>query len=142
MESLNKARANLKHFDVKVEGSNIERFRTDVEEFFEEEFPKFFDKEFSEVSLSSLIQFDNVRKHFDYAEECLNEDKKEKALGHFNIAFENLVDNFEEKFKAQRGRNPLELGERLDFLGGGMLGRELTIKWQILFAVSKRFSRY
>lgn len=117
MESLDEARGNLKHLDVKPDKSNLERFRKDVEEFFDRNFEKFFPKGFREVSLSSLIEDELVRKNFEKALTLAEESKYEESMEQIAIGFNRLITDFEDRKKGENGENPLIFGPNMRYVG-------------------------
>ena len=70
---LNKARVNFKHYGILPDPSEAQKFRGYTEDFLRVSFEKFFGEDFDEISLSSLIGFEDVKKHVQIAERKLKE---------------------------------------------------------------------
>jgi len=72
--ALNTARVNFKHYGNLPDPSEAQKFRGYTEDFLRVSFEKFLGEDFDQISLSSLIRFDDVRKHVQIAEKKLKEE--------------------------------------------------------------------
>lgn len=96
MFNLNKKRVALKH-----EGSlpallDIEISRVYVTEFFNQNTPIFFDIEFSEISLVSLVKYESVKEYLSNSLNNLKDNDFENSIINSHIAFKELLYCFEE----------------------------------------------
>ncbi len=80
IKKLNIIRNNLKHSGILPSDDDIEKCRLDVSRFFEENTPKLFNIEFSEITLSEIIANDKARKYLKKAESSIKTDKKSAFL--------------------------------------------------------------
>ncbi len=62
MKRLNKARVNLKHNGILLNKSDVETFRVNAKDFFEDNTKLVFNINFSEISMIELVQNSEVRK--------------------------------------------------------------------------------
>jgi len=113
---LNMARTGFKHGGTPPSKLAIEGFRATATNFFEENTPKVFGVNLSDISLIGLVQDEKVRKILEEAEKMLKEEKIEDALDNAALAFTVLVDDYENSKKDKFGRSPFFFGERLHFL--------------------------
>jgi hypothetical protein len=95
MARLNKARADWKHYGIRVSASQIIDFRANVADFFRENTPKVFGFSFEEISMAALVQSKEVQDHLLKAEQLHSTGDIKAALTETAIAFLNLLERFE-----------------------------------------------
>lgn len=117
MRRLNRARIALKHDGIYPNPSDIESFRVNSENFFEENTPIVFNIEFNEISLVDLIENEVVKKILKDSQKLIQEEEFKESLELIAIAFEVLISDYEES-KRSFGRSPFLIGESLSFLSG------------------------
>lgn len=104
MDRLNSARVEFKHHGNMLSTSDIEKFRVNVTDFFEENTSLIFGIEFSKISMTYLIQNTRVRTLLDEANALIEEGKRGDALTKNAIAFAQLIDDYTQNEKARRYR--------------------------------------
>ncbi len=85
---LNKARVNFKHFGLEPRLEDVIKFKDSLEEFYKKEIKKYFDIEYSEISLAILIEHRRIQNYLKEAEKLIGDDKYEKSIFFSAIAFE------------------------------------------------------
>jgi hypothetical protein len=95
IKRLNQVRNSLKHSGIFPSEDDIEKCRQDVHYFFEENTPKLFDIEFSEIFLSEIVANEEARKYLKNAEKIFKTDKK-KAFLNICEAYRCLMKDSEE----------------------------------------------
>jgi len=124
MRSFNARRVNIKHKGLLPSKSDIEISRVSVTEFFEQNtFPRF-GVEFKDVSLFSLVQYENVRQHLEEAQKSLDEGRMEDCAKTIAIAFEELILSYENSKSAYFRDSPFAFGEDFTFLDSSFMGIE------------------
>ena len=114
MDKLNRTRVSLKHKGLYPNPIDIEYFRVNTQNFFEENCPTIFGIDFDKISLLDLIQDEEVRKELENAQnEFINGYYKE-SLEIIAIAFHILLENYEENKKVHN-LSPFHIGVDLDF---------------------------
>jgi len=114
---LNKARVDFKHYGILPSRLEIESFRASATSFFEANTPLIFGVEFRSASLLELVQCKEARKSLEEADVMISEGKIEDSLDKIAVAFNQLVDDYEDRKRTQFGRSPFFFGESLAFLG-------------------------
>jgi len=110
IDRLNGARVAFKHHGTPPSKSAIEGFRTSATSFFEENAPTVFDVRFPEISLISLVQYEDTRRRLFQAQKLLREGKIDDVLVKIAISFVQLIDDYEDKKRDEFGRSPFFLG--------------------------------
>jgi len=105
IDRLSMARAGFKHHGNMSSTSDIEKFRVNVTDFFEENTPLIFGIDFSEVSMSYLIKNDEVRITLEKASKLIEGGDKETAIEKIAIAFAQLLEDFESKTRTDFGKS-------------------------------------
>jgi len=114
MDKLNRTRVSFKHKGLYPNPDDIEYFRVNAQNFFEENCPIIFGIEFVDISLLDLIQDDEVKKALrDAQNESKNKNYK-NSLENIAIAFHILLRNYEENKKVY-GLSPFDIGDDLEF---------------------------
>ena len=122
MRRLNKARVTLKHHGTLPSRLDIEAFRANATNFFEENTSIIFDIAFSDISLVELVQCEDVKNNLKVAEGFLKENKVEEALDKIALAFAQLIDDYESRKIGRYGRSPFFFGESMTFLNSFFMG--------------------
>ena len=76
MERLNMARVSFKHHGNMPSSSDIEKFRVNVTDFFEENTPVIFGIEFSKISMTNLIQNMRVKTLLDESTHLIEQEQR------------------------------------------------------------------
>ncbi len=116
MIRLNKARVNLKHHGQLINKSDIEAFRVNSKNFFEDNTPIVFGIDFSEISLIDLIENDEVKQILKDAQDFSKNRQYKEALERLAIAFYVLISDYE-KSKTYWGKAPFLIGEEIIKMG-------------------------
>ena len=96
MRNLNARRVNIKHKGLLPSKSDIEISRVNTTDFFEQNVFTQCGVDFKEISLLSLISYENVRLLLVEAQNAQNEDKSESCVEKAAIAFDELLYTYEE----------------------------------------------
>jgi hypothetical protein len=126
MEKLNDARVALKHHGTPPSKSTIEAARVNVTDFFEENTSTVFCMKFSEISLVDFIQCDSAKKSLIEAKNFISDNDIDDALDKVAVAFEELVDDYEDRKRDTWGYSPFFFGQDLTFKGDSFTGRKVT----------------
>ena len=122
MSRLNKARVSLKHHGTLPSKLAIDDFRVSVTNFFDENTPLLFGIEFSKISLIELISSENVKNILIEAKEFSEKREYENSLDKVAIAFNQLIDEYEDRKRTEFGRSPFFFGDSLTFVGSSFIG--------------------
>ncbi len=114
IDTLNRERVSLKHYNLYPNPDNIENHRVNTQNFFEENCPIVFGIQFAEVSLLNLIQDEEVKEFLKKAQNDFNNESYKESLENIAIAFFILLENYETSKKVY-GKSPFEIGDNLDF---------------------------
>jgi hypothetical protein len=125
MDKLNDVRIALKHHGTPPPKSAIEEARINVPNFLEENTKTVFDKNFSEISLVDIVQCQSVKKSLSEAKQFLAEDKKEDAIDKVAVAFEELINDYENRKRDIWGRSPFFFGQDLTFASDQFTNKEV-----------------
>lgn len=111
MERLNKARVNFKHYGTPASKTAITGdFKVSVTNFFEENTLTVFGINFSEISLLELVSNQKTKDDLKKAEELLNQNKLEESLDKVALAFQELINDYEDKKRDKWGYSPFSVG--------------------------------
>ena len=102
MNRLNKARVNLKHHGILLNKSDIESFRINVTDFYNDNFPLIFGIDFGEISIIDLIDNLDVRDILKNAIILFQQKNFDRSYEHLSLAFRILILDFESDFKPHR----------------------------------------
>lgn len=153
MIRLNKARVNLKHQGQLINKSDIETFRVNARDFFEDNTPIIFGINFSEISLIDLIENDEVKQILKDAQDFSSNNNYKESIERLAIAFDVLILDYE-KSKTRYRRSPFSIGENLSFIWTSDLNSDLekivesmkeiqkTIKLLCLNIDYRKYSRF
>ena len=122
MRNFNARRVNIKHKGLLPSKADIEISRVNATDFFEQNTLAQFGVDFSEISLFSLIQYENVRVHLENAQKALDENKIEICIENVAIAFNELIYTYEDSKSSYYGNSPFFFGKDLTFLSSFHMG--------------------
>ena len=91
MDNLNKKRVSLKHSGAIPSALDIEVARASVTEFFSTNTPIYFDIEFENISLASLIKDESVKHYIGIAQDYIVRDDFANAIMNLHFAFNELI---------------------------------------------------
>lgn len=97
MTNLNSKRVNLKHYGTIPSKLDIEISRANVSDFFEQNTPIYFEIQFSEISLISLIKYNSVKNYMKKALSHLTSNNYKESISNSQIAFKELLACYEEE---------------------------------------------
>ncbi len=96
MQNLNNRRVALKHHGEIPSSLDIEIARANTTEFFELNTPLYFDIEFSDISLTSLIKYSSVAEWLNKANDAHNKGEFVESICLSHVAFKELLLSHEE----------------------------------------------
>jgi len=106
MKRMKDARVSLKHHGNRPQKDDLESYRSEVRAFFEENTPKVFDVDYSDVSLVYLIEFDDAREIAEEIENHIEEGEFSDAIRKAPLAYDELFDEFDDRVRDQLGYSP------------------------------------
>jgi hypothetical protein len=114
MRKLKDRRVSIKHKGLFPSKSDIEISRITMTDFLEQNTIKQFGVDFKDVSVASLISYDNVKQHLDKAEVNYNEGNLYECLVCCKISFLELLSTYESnKFGRCWGRGVIDVGKEI-----------------------------
>lgn len=114
MRNLKDRRVSIKHRGQFPSKNDIEISRITMGDFLKQNFSIQFNIEFEDVSVSSLISYNNVKEYVDRAEFCLNKGHLFDSLKYSKIAFMELLSTYDYNKCKRYGINSLlNIGERI-----------------------------
>lgn len=122
MRNLNARRVNIKHKGLLPSKSDIELSRVNATDFFEQNTITQFGVNFNEISLFSLIQYDNIRQRLEVAQKALDERRIENCIEAVAIAFDELTYSYENSKSSYYVNSPFYFGKDLTFLSAFSMG--------------------
>lgn len=122
MRNLNARRVNIKHKGLLPSKADIEISRVNTTDFFEQNTITQFGIEWNDISLLTLIQYENVRQHLERAQQSLDENKIEDCIELSAIAFDVLIYTYEDSKSSYFGNSPFYFGKDLTFLSSFHMG--------------------
>lgn len=112
MENLNLVRKNLKHYALFPNKEEIDRCCDDVRIFLTDIIQNYFNTDFDELRLSSLITFDKVKEDVEKAETFMKENHFYESLEKSKTAFMKLLATYDSN-KEQWRNSILNIGEKV-----------------------------
>ncbi|MBR5167917.1 MAG: hypothetical protein IKW86_07635 [Salinivirgaceae bacterium] len=91
MTNLNSKRVNLKHYGSLPSQLDIEISRANVADFFEQNTPIFFDTQFDNISLISLVKYESVREYLEKSLSDISLNNYKDSITNSQIAFKELM---------------------------------------------------
>jgi hypothetical protein len=122
MRNLNSRRVNIKHKGLLPSKADIEISRVNSTDFFEQNTLTQFGVDFKDISLFSLINYENVRKHLEESQKALDENKIETCIETVAIAFDELISLYEDSKSSYYGNSPFYFGKDFTFLNSFHMG--------------------
>ncbi|MFR9542576.1 MAG: hypothetical protein SNH27_11030 [Rikenellaceae bacterium] len=110
MTNLNSKRVNLKHHGSLPSKLDVETSRVNVTDFFEQNTPIFFEAEFGDISLISLLKYDSVKEYMSKSLECLDSEDFENSILNSQIAFMELLFHYKQD-KSFGHTSPFKINE-------------------------------
>lgn len=132
MKSLKDRRVSIKHKGQFPSKSDIEISRITTTNFLEENTPIQFGFDFKDISISSLISFENVREYIDKAESFYNSNDLYQCVLNSKIAFIELLSTFESnKLTPYSFKSILNLGDEIgdDYKKLTSNNTQLGVRW-------------
>lgn len=117
MRSLNTRRVNLKHKGLVPAKIEIETSRVNTTDFFEQNTKSTFGIDFHEISLLSLIKFEETKKNLISAQESLNENQFNNCLRNATIAFDVLLQEYKKNKVGIWDKNLFNFPKRISVSG-------------------------
>jgi hypothetical protein len=110
MRRLNSARVALKHSGAIPAKVEVENFRANTTDFFNENTPIVFGIEFASISLVDLVQSEEARNSLKEAQEMLVQNKIEDGLDKVVLAFDQLIADYQNRNVGEYGNMPFHFG--------------------------------
>lgn len=120
MSNLNNRRVALKHYGSLPSKLDVEISRVNVTTFFQNNTPLFFNMNFDDISLISLVKYNSVKEYLQSALDNLNNGNSESSIIDSQIAFKELLFCYEED-KRHHWRSPFKICEDFSFSGSRSL---------------------
>lgn len=121
MTNLNSKRVNLKHYGTIPSGLDIEISRANVTDFFEQNTPLFFNASFGDISLVSLISYNDVRDYLTEANNAIAQNDFVKSIQNSQIAFKELMAAHKEE-NSIMFKSPFKMTQDFTFLDSFFMG--------------------
>jgi hypothetical protein len=115
MRNLNARRVNIKHKGLLPSKSDIEISRVNTTDFFDQNVIIQCGIDFKEISLLSLISYENVRLLLDDAQKALNISQNETCIEKVAFAFYELLNTYEKSKLNTFRHSPFFIGKSLNF---------------------------
>lgn len=128
MRRLNKARVQLKHYGIAPSKLDMEVFRVNVTNFFQENTPKLFDRNFDSVSLVDLVVYSDVKSRLRDAQNLMQSGDANGAIQTIAKSFQLLINEYERRTRSKFGRSPFSFGPDLTFENSFFIGVEGKMK--------------
>ncbi len=110
MNRLNKARANLKHQGLLLTKTDIESFRINSKDFFEDNTLLVFKIIFNELSFLDLVENSNVKQKLINAQDALDSGEFKKSLEGVGAAYNQLIEDYEKSKEIMPSRSIFDIG--------------------------------
>ena len=106
IKRLREGRVGLKHFANRPDEREIESFRVTVQSFFEENTPKIFGIEYSNIVIFEVIKFEEAREYLERASEFWGANQQDKAMGELALAHWKIMSEHRERARLELDYNP------------------------------------
>lgn len=106
MRRLNNSRVALKHFGTLPTKQDIDAFRVNVSNFFNENTILIFGIEFSDISLVEMVSCSDARVNLKEAESLLKDARIDDAMDLAAVAFAQILGDYTRKIKDRFGKYP------------------------------------
>ena len=124
MRNLNTRRVNIKHKGILPSKTDIELSRVNTTDFFNQNVITHFGVEFESISLIDLVSYENVKDHLKISQDSLDSNKIEKSIENVALAFEVLLNSYEENKIGNYRYSPFFFGKDLSFNSSFFMGIE------------------
>lgn len=111
MKRFNKSRVGLKHQGILPTKQDIEAYRVNAINFFDDNTPLVFGVGLDSISMIGLIKYEAVKTRLKQAEVFKKKNELEKAIVEMAIAFKQLVDCYETPKRSPLGWSPFSFKE-------------------------------
>lgn len=115
MSKLNTRRVNIKHKGIFPSKSDVEISRVNTTDFFEQNVIIQCGIDFNDISLLSLISYENVRLLLEDAQKALNKSQNETCIEKVAFAFYELLNTYENSKRNIFSNSPFFIGKSLNF---------------------------
>lgn len=118
MKRLNNARVALKHHGTIPSKLDLNFFQGITTSFFNENCESAFNVLFSSISMIDLIDDLEVRANLKEAKQCFDSNENLKAAEMVTIAFEKMIDKYEQNKLVRPYRSIFQIGDSMSFISG------------------------
>lgn len=122
MRNLNARRVNIKHKGILPSKTDIELSRVNTTDFFNQNVITHFGVEFETISLIDLVSYENVKEHLKISQDSLDSNKIEKSIENAALAFDVLLNTYEETKIGNYRYSPFFFGKDLSFNSAFFMG--------------------
>lgn len=122
MRNLNARRVNIKHKGLLPSKSDIEISRVNTTDFFDQNTKTHFGFEFKDISLLTLIKYEEVRIHLENAQKSLETNNTDSCIELTALAFEELINSYEKSKTNFFSNSPYFFGKDFTFLSSFHIG--------------------
>lgn len=124
MRNLNTRRVNIKHKGILPSKTDIEISRVNTTDFFNQNVITHFGVEFENISLIDLVSYENVKTHLKISQDSLDSNEIEKSIENVALAFDVLLNSYEENKIGNYRYSPFFFGKDLSFNSAFFMGIE------------------
>lgn len=122
MAILNNKRVNLKHYGELPSKLDIEISRANVTDFFERNTPIFFDTQFDNISLISLVKYESVREYLEKSLSDIALNNYKDSITNSQIAFKELLTKHKDENSIRFNSSPFRMTQDFSFLNSFFMG--------------------
>lgn len=122
MRNLNIRRVNIKHKGILPSKTDIEISRVNTTDFFNQNVKIHFDIEFESISLIDLVSYVNVKKYLKISQDFLDSNEIKKSIENVALAFDELLNSYEENKIGSYRYSPFFFGKNLSFNSSFFMG--------------------
>jgi len=122
MRNLNARRVNIKHKGILPSKTDIELSRVNTTDFFNQNVIAHFKIEFESISLIDLVEYDKVKEHLKISQDSLNSNKIDVSIENVALAFDVLLNSYEENKIGNYRYSPFFFGKDLSFNSAFFMG--------------------
>ncbi|MBR9847575.1 MAG: hypothetical protein GYB35_16400 [Algicola sp.] len=126
MRNLNVRRVNIKHKGILPSKSDIELSRVNTTDFFNQNVIKHFEIEFESISLIDLVSCKKVKEYLNISQNLLDANDFDKSIENVSLAFDSLLNSYEENKIGNNRYSPFFFGKDLSFNSAFFMGIEDT----------------
>lgn len=115
MRNLNARRVNIKHKGILPSKTDIELSRVNTTDFFNQNVIEHFKIEFESISLIDLVSYKKVKEHLNISQDSLGSNNTESSIENVALAFDVLLNSYEENKIGNNRYSPFFFGKDLSF---------------------------